>query len=298
MEVPIARSLKTSPSFTVRPLPSRRSLTPGLAPLLPTPAVLPCLTTPPIRDSNSPIVYHRRLRQPPAPPTVPSVAAASTTTPGADDFSSQQVPSLPPPAQPVLAPSPAPAANDSSVHDQDQSNQVSSPPDSAAAANPESDRHPTVPATLPSLSTHPMVTRKRDRACKPKVFYTTRHLISPTIRALSAELPSEPKTYKEVAINPKWVAAMNDEYQALHHNKTWSLVLYHTSMNVIGSKWVYKVKLKADGSIDRYKARLVAQDFNQRPGFDYDETFSPVVKSGTIHQTLSSCFFKSVVMPT
>ena len=46
----------------------------------------------------------------------------------------------------------------------------------------------------------------------------------------------------------------------------------------IGSKWVFKKKTKADGSIERYKAQLVAQGFSQKQGLDYDKTFSPVIR--------------------
>jgi hypothetical protein len=54
---------------------------------------------------------------------------------------------------------------------------------------------------------------------------------------------------------------MRDEIQALRSNNTWSLVPFHPSMNVVGSRWVYKIKRHVDGSIERYKAHLVARGF-------------------------------------
>ncbi|GAB2270443.1 hypothetical protein Dimus_038847 [Dionaea muscipula] len=71
---------------------------------------------------------------------------------------------------------------------------------------------------------------------------------------------------------------MDDELDALRSNDTWELVECLTSIKLIGSKWVYSVKLKSDGSLDRYKARLVALGNCQEYGINYEETFAPVAK--------------------
>lgn len=97
----------------------------------------------------------------------------------------------------------------------------------------------------------------------------------------------EPQTLDEALTDERWRNAMDVEYTALMRNKTWHLVPPEQGKNVIDCKWVYKVKRKADGSLDRYKARLIAKGFKQSYGIDYEDTFSPVVKAATIRTVLS-----------
>ncbi len=75
---------------------------------------------------------------------------------------------------------------------------------------------------------------------------------------------------------------MHKELNAVEANHTWDLVPLPSGKHLIGCKWVYKIKFKSDGSIERYKARFVAKEYNQLEGIDYAETFSPVAKLVTI----------------
>ncbi len=100
----------------------------------------------------------------------------------------------------------------------------------------------------------------------------------------------EPKSYNDAmnsAESSRWKKAMDDEIKAMHDNESWTLVETTPNMNIIGSKWVYKIKRKGDGTIERYKARLVARGFNQVEGVDYNETFAPVMRYKTLRIILS-----------
>ncbi|KAF5454886.1 hypothetical protein F2P56_024519 [Juglans regia] len=145
---------------------------------------------------------------------------------------------------------------------------------SAACTNPSTQ----IAAPEPSLPRR-MTTRSMNNIHKPKHMYVvTKHPLPETL---------EPTCVTQALMHPQWRQAMSQEFTALVKHGTWDLVPPQASQNLIGCKWVFRIKRKPDGSIDRYKAHLVAKGFHQRPGIDYKETFSPVVKPTTIRTILS-----------
>ena len=92
----------------------------------------------------------------------------------------------------------------------------------------------------------------------------------------------EPYSFKKVRKESHWIEAMKQEIEALESNQTWDIVTLPKDKRPIGCKWVYKIKYKPNGEVDKYKARLVAKFYNQQEGIDYLETFSPVVKMATV----------------
>lgn len=100
----------------------------------------------------------------------------------------------------------------------------------------------------------------------------------------------EPSSYREAMKSTekdKWVEAMNSEINSLKENETWKLTQLPNNRKALNCKWVFKVKKNPDGSIDKFKARLVAVGYSQKKGIDYYKTFSPVAKLSTIRVLLS-----------
>ncbi|RVW34641.1 Retrovirus-related Pol polyprotein from transposon RE1 [Vitis vinifera] len=158
--------------------------------------------------------------------------------------------------------------------------------------------HPTSPTDTPTTrsSREPVLEAEvtlpaQQQVVVPPPRVTTRSMSGITKRKpifnLAASKISEPTTLKQAIKDPNWAEAMQTEIAALHKNQTWDLVDPPKDVNIIGCKWVYKLKYKPDGSVDRYKARLVARGFNQTFGLDYFETFSPVVKAAMIRIVLT-----------
>ncbi|KAE8735348.1 hypothetical protein F3Y22_tig00000340pilonHSYRG00251 [Hibiscus syriacus] len=129
-----------------------------------------------------------------------------------------------------------------------------------------------VPQTISNV--HPMMTRSKHGIWKPKVYNV-------------AGSDREPSNITEALMSPHWKEAAQAEYDALVRNGTWTLVPLPRDRKAVNCKWIFRVKRNADGSISRYKARLVAKGFLQKPGIDFDEVFSPVVKPATIRVIIS-----------
>ena len=92
----------------------------------------------------------------------------------------------------------------------------------------------------------------------------------------------EPETVELALQKDEWKQAMISKFEALQRNNTWSLVPLLEERIPIGCRWIYRVKENPDGSVEKYKTRLVVKGFHQQVGFDFNETFSPVVKPTTI----------------
>nr|GEU58299.1 amino acid permease 3-like [Tanacetum cinerariifolium] len=100
----------------------------------------------------------------------------------------------------------------------------------------------------------------------------------------------EPSSFEEASKDPNWIHAMNDEMHALYENDTWCLTDIPTGRKPIGSEWVFRIKYKSDGEIDRYQARLVAKGFGQKEEIDYEETFSLVFSKRHIGFNIAAFF--------
>nr|GEX46388.1 ribonuclease H-like domain-containing protein [Tanacetum cinerariifolium] len=149
--------------------------------------------------------------------------------------------------------------------------------DHEAPSSPNSAQHaPTIipkPPVNPNPdSVHHMVTRFRVGTNRP-VESLTLHVSS---------VSPLPRSYHDAFNDVTWHSAMRDEYNAVIKNSTWTLVPRPLNVNVVQCMWHSHHKYLADGTLSRYKDRMVANGSTQLEGVDIDETFSPIV----IHKTI------------
>ncbi|WVZ72126.1 hypothetical protein U9M48_020636 [Paspalum notatum var. saurae] len=108
-----------------------------------------------------------------------------------------------------------------------------------------------------------------------------------TWQGFAGTVLSEPLSYRDAILHPEWQLAMAEEIAALERTGTWDLVPTPSHVRPITCKWIYKVKTRSDGSLERYKAHLVARGFQQEHGRDYDETFTHVAHMTTVRALLA-----------
>lgn len=132
------------------------------------------------------------------------------------------------------------------------------------------------------MPTLPLLRRStRDRKSNPK--YAANVFTSGSF----ALYVTEPTCFEEAAEVTEWHDAMIEEIRAIEHSQTWELVDLLEDKTPIGLKWVFKLKYHADGSIKKYKVRLVAKGYAQHQGINFDETFSPAAHFETMRTLLS-----------
>jgi len=121
---------------------------------------------------------------------------------------------------------------------------------------------------------HDYVTTKKGHNPHSLSNYVSYQTISPTYKACLSHFSAitEPKSYEEALLDDKWKDAMQQELQALKENGTWNLVPCPQGKPVIGCKWAFNIKHKVDGTVERYKARLMAKGYNQTAGIDYQSS--------------------------
>ena len=108
------------------------------------------------------------------------------------------------------------------------------------------------------------------------------------------DIRNDPKTYNEAILDvdsEKWMEAMKSEIDSIHSNQIWSLVDLPEGIIPIRYKWIYKRKIRLDGKVETYKAKLVAKGYSQHEGIDYHETFSPMAMLKSIHTLLAIAIF-------
>ena len=137
----------------------------------------------------------------------------------------------------------------------------------------------------------PIALRKGTRACTkyPIAEYISYSNLSENYRAFTTNISNlvVPRNIQEALDELIWKLAVFEEMNALKKNGTWEVVDLPREKKVVGCKWVFTIKSKTDGNVERYKATRVAKGFTQTYGIDYQETFAPVAKINSIRVLFS-----------
>jgi hypothetical protein len=108
------------------------------------------------------------------------------------------------------------------------------------------------------------------------------HRFGGYVALMSNIIDAEPSSFEEADKLQVWKDAMLEEYVSILKNNVWDIVSRPKDKSVVSSKWFYKIKHAADGSVEKFKAIFVARGFTQKEGIDYEETFAPIVRYTSI----------------
>ena len=111
---------------------------------------------------------------------------------------------------------------------------------------------------------------------------------------MSYSIDPEPTTFKQAMLSPEFRKATDDELHAMEDNHTWLVVSLPPGNNVVGCKWVFTMKYKADGTVEQRKSRLVAKGYTQQEGVDYTDMCSPVAKLASVKLLLGLAAVKGL----
>ncbi|KAH9141879.1 hypothetical protein AeRB84_013996, partial [Aphanomyces euteiches] len=116
--------------------------------------------------------------------------------------------------------------------------------------------------------------------------------------AIPASTVPVPRSYAEAKASkfwPHWLNAIKSEFNSLITNGTWKYIKGKSHDRLLSTTWVFRVKEKEDGSIDRFKARLVVRGFLQVKGLDFNEVFAPVVRLESLRSLLDTAFLNGLL---
>ncbi|XP_074337413.1 uncharacterized protein LOC141674601 [Apium graveolens] len=112
-------------------------------------------------------------------------------------------------------------------------------------------------------------------------------------------IEEDPKTFNEAMTSRDvafWKEAIQDEMVSIMNNNTWELSDLPSGCKALGNRWIFKRKMKVDGTIDKFKARLVIQGFRQKEGIDYFDTYAPVARISTIRLLIALASIHNLVI--
>ena len=147
-----------------------------------------------------------------------------------------------------------------------------------ATATSSADTSGSATMVMHSDNFHPKITRSKNNTSKP-----VQRFSFPATAFAHSEI--EPAT--QALRNKLWRAPMSEDFDSQVRHHTWDLVPPNPSYNLIGNRWIYRIKRDPQGNVKQRKSRLVGKGYHQRPGIDFHATFSPVIKPPTIRLVLS-----------